>query len=213
MLKIKLAPSILSADLSKINQEIKEIEKYADLIHVDVMDGIFVPPTTVDSNFLRTIKTKVPLDVHLMVHEPSNSYIKGFIDAGAYSITIHEEACRDPAKQINFIKKNKTKAAISIKPNTSLDKIIKYIDIVEMVLIMTVEPGWAAQKFIESTMPKVRELRKLKPKLDIEVDGGINPYTARIAFEAGANVFVAGTSIFGKKDRVAAIKEILNSLR
>lgn len=213
MLNIKIAPSILSANLSKINEEIKEVEKYSDLIHVDIMDGIFVPPTTVDANFVKTIKTKVPLDVHLMVHEPSNSYLKSFIDAGAYSITIHEEACKNPSKQINFIKKNKRKAAISIKPNTSLDRITKYVDIVDMVLVMTVEPGYAGQKFIESTMPKVRRLRKLKPKLDIEVDGGINPLTARIAFEAGANVFVAGTSIFGKKDRVAAIKEILNALK
>ena len=213
MPKIKIAPSILSANLSKVNQEIKEVENYADYIHVDIMDGIFVPPITVDSNFVKTIKTKVPLDVHLMVHEPSNSYIKGFIDAGAYSITMHEEACKNPSKQINFIKENKIKAAISIKPNTSLDKIKKYLDIVDMVLIMTVEPGWAGQKFIQETMHKVKELRKLKPKLDIEVDGGINPYTSRIAFEAGANVFVTGTSIFGKKDRVAAIKEILNSLK
>ena len=213
MPKVKIAPSILSADLSRINQEIKDIEKHADLIHVDIMDGIFVPATTVDSNFIKTIKTKVPLDVHLMVHEPSDSYIKGFIDAGANSITIHEEACKNPSKQINFIKKNKIRASISIKPNTQLGKIRKYLDMVDMVLVMTVEPGWAGQKFIQSTMPKVRELRKLKPKLDIEVDGGINPITARIAFEAGANIFVAGTSIFGKKDRVAAIKEILRSLR
>ena len=161
MLNIKIAPSILSANLSKINEEIKEVEKYSDLIHVDIMDGIFIPPTTVDANFVKTIKTKIPLDVHLMVHEPTNSYIKNFINAGAYSITIHEEACKNPSKQINFIKKNKIKSAISIKPNTSLDKIIKYVDIVDMVLIMTVEPGWAGQKFIESTMPKVRELRKL----------------------------------------------------
>ena len=213
MPRIKIAPSILSADLTKVNKEIKEVEKYSDLIHVDIMDGIFVPPTTVDSNFVKTIKTKIPLDVHLMVHEPSNSYIKDFIDAGAYSITIHEEACRNPANQIEFIKKNKIKSAISIKPNTSLDKIKKYLDVVDMVLVMTVEPGWAGQKFIQETMQKVEELRKLKPKLDIEVDGGINPYTARIALDAGANVFVAGTSIFGKKDRVAAIKEILNSLK
>ena len=213
MPRIKIAPSILSANLSKINDEIKEVEKYADLIHVDIMDGIFVPHTTVDSNFVKTIKTKVPLDVHLMVHEPSDSYIKGFIDAGAYSITIHEEACKDPAKQLNFIRKNKTMAAISIKPKTPLDKIKQYLGMVDMVLIMTVEPGWAGQKFIESTMEKLRELRKLKPKLDIEVDGGINPYTTRVALDAGANVFVAGTSIFGKKDRVAAIKEILNSLK
>ena len=213
MPKIKIAPSILSADLSKINQEIREVEEYSDLIHVDIMDGIFVPSMTVGSNFVKTIKTKVPLDVHLMVHEPSNSYIKGFIDAGAYSITIHEEACRNPAEQLNFIKKNKIKTGISIKPSTSLDKIKKYLDIVDMVLVMTVEPGWAGQKFMASAMPKVKELRKLKPKLDIEVDGGINPITARIACDEGANVFVAGTSIFGKKDRIAAIKEILNGLR
>ena len=213
MPRIKIAPSILSADLSRVNEEIKEVERYADLIHVDIMDGIFVPPATVNSIFVKTIRTKVPLDVHLMVHEPSDSYIKNFVDAGAHSITIHEEACKNPAKQISFIKKNKIRAAISIKPKTELDKIKKYLGIVDMVLIMTVEPGYAGQKFIEPTMPKVRELRELKPRLDIEVDGGINHYTARIAFDAGANVFVAGTSIFGKKDRVAAINEILNSLR
>ena len=213
MPKIKIAPSMLSADLSKINDEIKQVEKYSDLIHIDIMDGIFVPPTTIDAKFVKTIKTRVPLDVHLMVHEPSNSYIKGFIDAGAHSITIHEEACKYPVKQLNLIKKNNIKTAISIKPHTSLEKIKKYLFIVDMVLIMTVEPGWAGQKFIEETMPKIRELRKLKPKLDIEVDGGINPYTARIAFEAGANVFVAGTSVFGKKDRIAAIKEILSALK
>ena len=213
MPRIKIAPSILSADKSKINEEIKEVEKYSDLIHVDIMDGIFVPPTTVDSDFVRTIKTKIPLDVHLMVHEPSDSYIKGFIDAGASSITIHEEACRNPQHQIDFIRKNGVKAAISIKPKTPLENIKRYLDMVDMVLIMTVEPGWAGQKFINETMHKVRELRKLKPRLDIEVDGGINHYTARTAFDEGANVFVAGTSIFGEKDRVGAIKNILSSLK
>jgi len=213
MPRIKIAPSILSADKSKINEEIKEVEKFSDLIHIDIMDGIFVAPTTVNADFVRKIRTKVPLDVHLMVHEPSNSYIKEFIDAGAYSITIHEEACRNPAHQLNFIRKNGIKTAISIKPKTSLENIKKYLDMVDMVLIMTVEPGWAGQKFINEVMPKVRELRKLKPKLDIEVDGGINPYTARVAYDEGANVFVAGTAIFGKKDRIGAIKEILNSLK
>ena len=212
MPKIKLAPSILSADFSKINEEIKQVEKYSDLIHIDIMDGIFVAPTTVDSDFVKKIKTRVPLDIHLMVHEPSDSYLKGFIEAGAYSITIHAEACRDPLHQINFIKKNKIKAAISIKPNTPLDKIKQYLDIIDMVLIMTVEPGWAGQKFIDATMPKIMELRKLKPRLDIEVDGGINYYTARVAYDSGANVFVAGTSIFGQKDRTGAIKNILNGL-
>ncbi len=213
MPRIKIAPSILSADKSKINEEIKEIEEYSDLIHVDIMDGIFVPPATVDAEFVSKIKTKVPLDVHLMVHEPSDSYIKGFIDAGASSITIHEEACRNPAHQIGFIKGNKIKVAISIKPKTPLERIIPYLGTVDMVLIMTVEPGWAGQKFIDETMPKIMELRKLKPKLDIEVDGGINSFTARIAYDEGANVFVAGTSIFGEKDRVGAIKNILNSLK
>lgn len=213
MPKVKIAPSILSADLSRINQELKEVEKYAGLVHVDIMDGIFVPNTTVNADFVRTIRTKVPLDVHLMVHEPSDSYLKGFIDAGAYSITIHEEACKNPARQIEFIKKHKVKAAISIKPKTPLEKIKKYLGLVDMVLIMTVEPGLAGQKFIAETMAKLRELRIMRPGLDIEVDGGINPYTARIAFEAGANIFVAGTSIFGKKDRVAAIKEIIDALR
>lgn len=213
MPKIKIAPSILSADFSKINSEIKQIEEYSDLIHVDIMDGVFVPPTTVDADFVRKIRTKIPLDVHLMVHEPSNSYIQGFIDAGAHSITIHVEACLNPAKQINFIKQNKIKTAIAIKPNTPVDIIKKYLDMVDMVLVMTVEPGWAGQKFISATMPKIRELRKMRPKLDIEVDGGINPYTARAAYDEGANVFVAGTSIFGKKDRAAAIRELLSSLR
>lgn len=213
MPRIKIAPSILSADLSRVNDEIKEVEKCADLIHVDIMDGIFVPPTTVDADFMKRIKTKVPLDVHLMVHEPSDYYIKSFIDAGASSITVHEEACKNPMHQIAFIKKNGIKASISIKPKTPLDNIKKYLDMVDMVLIMTVEPGWAGQEFIASTMLKVKELRTIKPNLDIEVDGGINPYTARIAFEAGANVFVAGTSVFGKKDRAAAIKEILRTLK
>ena len=213
MPRIKLAPSILSADFSKINDEIKQVEKYSDLIHVDIMDGIFVPPVTIDADFVRAIRTKVPLDIHLMVHEPSDSFIKGFIDAGAYSITIHEEACKNPEHQLNFIRQNKIKSAISIKPNTSLEKIKKYLNIVDMVLVMTVEPGRAGQKFIDSAMEKVSELRKLKPKIDIEVDGGINPYTARVSYDAGANVFVAGTSIFGQKDRVAAIMEILNSLK
>ena len=213
MPKIKIAPSILSADFSKINDEIREVERYSQLIHVDIMDGIFVPPTTVDANFVRTIKTKIPLDVHLMVHEPSDQYLKDFIGAGTSSITIHQEACKNPMHQVNFIKKNKIKAAISIKPNTSLDKIEKYLGHVDMVLIMTVEPGWAGQKFIDSMMPKIRELRRLAPGMDIQVDGGINPLTARTAFEAGANVFVAGSAIFGKKNRVEAIKEIINSLK
>jgi|SRR3989344_4709589 len=213
MPKIKIAPSILSADLSRINEELKEVEKFSDFIHVDIMDGIFVPPVTIDASFVKKIKTKVPLDVHLMVHEPSEHYLNDFIQAGASSITIHEEACMAPEKQLDFIRRHNVNACISIKPNTPLERIKKYLGMIDMALIMTVEPGWAGQKFIESTMLKIRELRTLKPNLDIEVDGGINPYTARTACDSGANVLVAGTSVFGKKDRVAAINEILGSLK
>ena len=213
MPKIKLAPSILSADFKRINEEIATIEKGSSLIHVDIMDGIFVPPTTIDASFVRTFKTKIPLDIHLMVHEPSDNYLLDFINAGAHSITIHVEACKNPKKQIDFIKKHKVKACISIKPKTPVSAILPYIDMVDMVLVMTVEPGWGGQKFMEDMMPKVRELRTLRPALDIEVDGGINPFTARTAFENGANVFVAGNAIFKEKDRQKAISDIMAALK
>jgi ribulose-phosphate 3-epimerase len=151
--------------------------------------------------------------VHLMVHEPSNYCLKGFIDAKAYSITIHVEACKHPMKQLEFIKNNNVRACISIKPNTSIEKIKKYLDFVDMVLVMTVEPGWGGQKFMQGMMAKVKGLRELKPDLDIEVDGGVSPITASIAKEAGANVFVAGNAIFGKTDRVKACKELILSLK
>jgi ribulose-phosphate 3-epimerase len=211
-MKTLIAPSILSADFKKINEEIAEVENHADLIHVDIMDGKFVPPTTVDSNFVKTIKTKVPLDVHLMVHEPSDSYLQGFIDAGASSITIHIEACKNPKHQIEYIKKHGVKACISLKPKTPVIAVLPYVDMVDMILVMTVEPGWGGQKFMEDMMPKVVQLRKLRPKLHIEVDGGIDPTTAPIAKKAGANVFVAGNAIFGKKDRAQAIAAIIESV-
>ena len=212
MPKIKIAPSILSADLRHINKEIRQVEGCSDLIHVDIMDGRFVPPTTVDAAFVKSIRTNVPLDVHLMVEEPSEKYIKGFIDAGAFSITVHVEACRAPKRQLAFIRKNNVNACISLKPGTPLSAILPYLDLVDMVLVMTVEPGWGGQAFMRDMMPKVKELRKLRPNLDIEVDGGIDPNTAPIAQKAGANVFVTGTSVFGRKDRAGAIKGLRASL-
>ena len=211
-MKMLIAPSILSADFKNINGEIAQVENYSDLIHVDIMDGKFVPPTTVDSDFVKTLKTKVPLDVHLMVQEPSNDYIKGFIDAGASLITVHVEACKSPKHQLQFIKKHKVKACISLKPKTPVGDIVPYLDMVDMVLVMTVEPGWGGQKFMHGMMPKVEQLRKLRPKLNIEVDGGIDPITAPIAKKAGANLFVAGNAIFGKKDRTGAIKALKESV-
>jgi len=213
-METKIAPSLLSADPKRINDEIKEVGDYADLFHVDVMDGKFVPPKTpfIDLYFVKSITTHRPLDVHLMVEEPSDEFLQGFIDAGASSITVHVEACHQPGHQLKYIKEQGVKSAISLKPKTPLESIIPYLDLVDMVLVMTVEPGWAGQKFMEDMMPKIEELRKLKPNLDIEVDGGIDPSTAFIAKKAGANIFVAGSAIFGKKDRVEAITELRNSI-
>tara|TARA_Y100000310_G_C20704099_1_gene833166 strand:+ start:20346 stop:20987 length:642 start_codon:yes stop_codon:yes gene_type:complete len=213
MPKIKLAPSILSADENNINKEIEQVAHYAKLIHVDIMDGIFVPQTTWTSDFVKTIKTKIPLDVHLMVQDPSDEYLKGFIDANAYSITVHQEACSDLQHTLEFIKKNNTKTCIALKPNTPLKKISEFIDQIDMVLIMTVEPGKAGQAFIPGPLKKAEELRKLKPNLDIEVDGGINKATINSCYKSGANVFVAGSAIFKQLDRIKAIKELLNNLK
>ncbi|MEK6869825.1 MAG: ribulose-phosphate 3-epimerase, partial [Nanoarchaeota archaeon] len=161
--------------------------------------------------------TKVPLDIHLMVKEPSEEYIKTFINANKRlkinNITVHYEACSNLEKTLNFIKENNIKAAVAINPKTPLDKIKNVLDKAGMVLIMTVEPGFSGQKFIERCMDKVKELRKLKPNLDIEVDGGINDKTAPIAAKAGANVLVVSSFIFKSKDKVAAIKKILKSVK
>src|SRR3989338_301111 len=188
MPKIKIAPSILSADWNKINKEVKEVEPYCELIHVDIMDGIFVSNKTIDAEFVSKIKTKIPLDVHLMVQEPSEDYISGFIKAGGSIITVHQEACGDLKGKLELIKGQGAKAGVSIKPKTPLNAIKDALNIADMFLIMTVEPGMAGQKFMSGPIGKIKELRRLKPNLDIEVDGGINPETIGIAAEAGANV-------------------------
>ena len=208
-MKIKIAPSILSADRNKLNEEVKEIENYAELIHVDIMDGKFVPPVTFKAEEIKKIKTKLPLDVHLMVEKPlKEGFIDSYIDAGADIITIHEEAKEDIDECIDYIKSKGIKAAISINPPTPLEKIIRYVDKVDMVLVMSVNPGYAGQEFIESVLEKIRELRKIKPDLDIEIDGGISRDTIKKAADAGANIFVAGSAIFGEKDRKKAIEEL-----
>lgn len=213
MPEIKIAPSILSADFTRMNEEIAQVEGESDLIHVDIMDGKFVPPTTVDSDFVKTLKTKAPLDIHLMVEEPSEEYLLGYIEAGASSITVHVEACEDPDKQIDLIRKKGCKACIALKPKTPVEAVKPFLDKVDMVLVMTVEPGWAGQSFMKDMMPKVEELRKLKPELDIQVDGGISAETGPLARKAGANVFVAATAIFGKDDRLKAAKELRQSVQ
>ena len=217
MPKIKIVPSILSADQDKLQEEINEIEDYSDLLQVDVMDNKFVPNMTPQAELLKKFDTKVPLDIHLMVKDPSNDYIKTFINSNKKlkinNITVHYEACSNLEKTLYFIKKNNIKAAVAINPKTPLDKIQNVLDKVDMVLIMTVEPGFSGQKFIDGCMDKVRELRRLKPNLDIEVDGGINDKTAPIAVRAGTNVLVVSSFIFKAKDKVGAIKKILESVK
>ncbi len=209
MNKIMIAPSILSADFSKLGAEIKDVEAGgADWIHVDVMDGHFVPNITMGPLVVRSIRpvTSIPIDVHLMIKNPEE-YVEAFAKAGSDMITFHVEAEEDPREVIKLIKYFKKKAGISIKPKTDLKTIVPLLNMLDMVLIMTVEPGFAGQGFIPECLPKIEELRKVFKK-DIEVDGGINEDTAREVIKCGANVLVAGTSVFGEKDYAGAIKKL-----
>ncbi|MFA5820988.1 MAG: ribulose-phosphate 3-epimerase [Candidatus Gracilibacteria bacterium] len=204
-MKVKIAPSILSADFGRLNEEIDTIEPYSDMIHVDIMDGIFVPNKTISSDVVKTIKSEKPLDVHLMIEHPEN-FLKEFAEAGASILTVHAEACEDLSAVIDEIHKLGVKAGVSIKPGTGVEAVESVLDKVDMVLVMTVEPGFGGQKFMPEMMEKVKKLRAMKPELDIEVDGGINAETAKVAVDAGANVLVAGSYVFGAKDRKAAIE-------
>jgi ribulose-phosphate 3-epimerase len=213
-MKLKIAPSILSADKTKLNDEIKEIEPYADLIHVDIMDGKFVPPTTFKPEEIKPIQSSLPKDIHLMVDHPlTENYIDNYIDAGASSITIQVE-CKDNITDcINHIKSNGVKVAITLNPPTKLEEILPYLDKVDMVLVMSVNPGYAGQAFIPEVLGKIKELRRLKPDLDIEIDGGIKVDTIKQAVDAGANVIVAGSAIFNQKDRKLAIENLKNAIK
>ena len=205
--KILVAPSILAANFSKLGEEIKRAEDAgADMIHVDVMDGHFVPNITVGPLVVRDIKklTVLPLDVHLMIKEPSR-YVDEFIKAGSDIITIHAEAEKNIPDLLSRIRSSGVKRGISIKPKSGIDLIKKYLKDIDMVLIMTVEPGFGGQEFISDTLPKIKELRKIYDK-DIEVDGGIDNVTAKKAVEAGANILVAGTYVFKAPDIKKAIK-------
>ena len=209
MNKILIAPSILSADFSKLGEEVKAIDRAgADWIHVDVMDGHFVPNITMGPLVVKSIRpvTKLPIDVHLMIKEPEK-YIESFAKAGADIITFHIESEGEPKEIIRLIKYFKKRAGVSIKPNTDVKLIAPILQMVDMVLVMTVEPGFGGQGFMPDCLPKIEEVRKIFSK-DIEVDGGINESFARDVIAKGANVIVAGTSVFGTKDYGAAIKNL-----
>jgi len=207
--KILVAPSILAADFSMLESEIKKIEKAgADMIHVDVMDGHFVPNITIGPLVIRGIRkiTKLPLDVHLMIEEPAK-YIDEFRKAGSDIITLHAESRGNIKSLLSGIKSFGIKAGISIRPKSSMSMIKSYLRDADMVLMMTVEPGFGGQKFMSEVILKIRQLRSIYDK-DIEVDGGINKETAKAVIEAGANVLVAGTFVFGSKDVKKAIREL-----
>tara|TARA_B100001123_G_C15141545_1_gene959693 strand:- start:476 stop:1135 length:660 start_codon:yes stop_codon:yes gene_type:complete len=202
MANIKISPSILSADFSKLGSEIQDLEKAnADLIHIDVMDGHFVPNITIGPEVISKLRkyTSLPFDVHLMI-SPVDNYIKNFADAGADIITIHPEATKDLLNSIKKIRSFKKKVGVSLNPGTSIDKVIPVLHLIDLVLIMSVNPGFGGQKFMKETVEKVKELRKKiddkKLKVQIEIDGGINFETSKIAIKAGVDILVSGTTVF-----------------
>jgi ribulose-phosphate 3-epimerase len=209
---IRIAPSILSADFAKLGAEINDAERGgADWIHVDVMDGHFVPNITIGPLVVESIRphTKLPLDVHLMITRP-DEYIAAFAQAGADRISVQVETCQHLHRTLHLIKEQGVKAGVVLNPATSLTTIEHVLNEVDLILIMTVNPGFGGQKFIEATLPKIRALRGQLNELGlqdtyIQVDGGINIETASLVIDAGADVLVAGNAVFGAKDRAAAI--------
>ena len=212
---IKIAPSVLSADFAKMGEEIKSVEKAgADIIHLDVMDGVFVPNITFGIKMVADVRriTSLPLDCHLMIVHPEK-YVKDFAKAGADYITVHYEACGENLKDtLLLIKENNVKCGLVINPDTSVEKIGNLIPLCDMVLVMSVFPGFGGQKFIADVLDKCRAIRKIidENNLDclLEIDGGINADTAKSAREAGCDVLVAGSAVFGASDRVAAISSV-----
>ena len=217
MKKIQISPSILSADFSQLGAEIKRLEEGgADMIHVDVMDGHFVPNLTIGPPVIKALRKQcsIKFDVHLMI-SPVHKYIETYSDAGADIITIHPEATDNLDESILKIKSLNKKVGVSLNPETKIDLIIDYLEKIDLVLIMSVNPGFGGQKFMPEVLDKIRELKKIQSKnnlnFDIEIDGGINFDNCQLAIEAGANILVSGTTVF--KSNNGDIKKNINLLK
>ena len=217
MKKIQISPSILSADFSQLGNEIKRLEQGgADMIHVDVMDNHFVPNLTIGPPVIKSLRkhTKLPFDVHLMI-DPVHKYIKNFAEAGSDIITIHPEATKSLEESINHIKSFKKKVGISLNPDTKIEVIKDVLSQIDLVLIMSVYPGFGGQKFMPEVIEKITNLKKIKDDMklhfDIEVDGGVNFDNNQIIIEAGANILVSGTTIF--KENNGDVKKNIDLLK
>ena len=217
MKKIKISPSILSADFSQLGNEIKRLEEGgADMIHVDVMDGHFVPNLTMGPSIIKALRkyTKLPFDVHLMI-SPVHKYIPDYADAGADIITIHPEATDNLKDSIDHIRKLNKKVGVSLNPETKVDLVTDILKEIDLILIMSVNPGFGGQKFMPEVLDKIKELKKIKDQkklnFDIEIDGGINFDNNKLAIEAGANILVSGTTIF--KNNNGNIKKNIDLLK
>lgn len=214
-MKILIAPSLLSADFGRLNEEIKMVEADSDMIHVDIMDGHFVPNITFGAPVLEKLKCGRPMDIHLMIEKPQD-YLEAFAKAVSKAhgkrsdcyLTVHQETCTHLHRVMQQIKKLGCRAAVALNPATPLYTIEPMLTDFDMVLLMTVNPGFGGQEFIQNVVPKIQALRKKAPKLNIQVDGGINEKTAKIALRAGANILVAGSYIFGAKNRQEAIQKL-----
>ena len=203
---VKIAPSILSADFTHLADEILDAERGGcDIIHVDVMDGHFVPNLTIGPTVIRWIRkiTQLPLDVHLMIDDPMKS-LEDYRKAGSDWLTVHVEAAQDIRPALDWIRQSGAKAGISLRPRTALEAILPYLKMLDLILIMTVEPGFGGQSFMGDQLEKVRRLRNDFSGM-ISVDGGVNKETAPVCIEAGADILVAGTAVFGNKNRAEAI--------
>lgn len=211
MPSIKITPSILGADYGDLNHYLQKLEPFSDWFHVDVMDGNFVPNLSIGAVVVNSIKSTIPLDCHLMINNP-HEYIEDFARAGAHGITIHQEASKNLKKDIERIQSFGCLAGVSINPKTPVKKIEKILPLIDLVLIMSVEPGFGGQAFMPEVLPKIAEIRKKYPNLNIQIDGGINDKTAPLAKAMGANIFVAGSFILKSENPEAAANKLKLSI-